>query len=75
MKVKLCRRCPYRPSDLAGHYDSEAALHVCARCDGDQVQLTSHYPRDLYRRRICLAARNGFAAGRGAVLSTTEAST
>src|SRR5712675_653445 len=51
MKVKLCSRCPYTPRDLAGHYDPEAAFHVCARCDGEQGMTTNHYPRQTYRRR------------------------
>jgi hypothetical protein len=42
MRVKLCARCPYTPRDLTGHYDPEAALHVCARCDGEQGVLTKH---------------------------------
>ena len=50
MKVKLCARCPYAPPDLAGHYDPEAALHVCAKCDGEHVKLTNHYPREAHRR-------------------------
>ena len=36
MRVKLCARCPYTPRDLAGHYDPEGVLHVCATCDGKQ---------------------------------------
>ena len=36
MKVKLCARCPYKPQTLDGHYDLEAALHLCARCDGEE---------------------------------------
>lgn len=42
MKVTLCTRCPYGPRDLADHYDPEAALHVCAKCDGEQRMLTNH---------------------------------
>ena len=48
MRVKLCRRCPYTPRDLADHYDPEAALHVCAKCDGEQAMLTNHYPREVH---------------------------
>jgi hypothetical protein len=58
MRVKLCKRCPYTPRDLAGHYDPEAALHACAKCDGEQGAPTQHYPRKAYRRRICSTAPN-----------------
>lgn len=46
MRVKLCARCPYTPRDLAHHYDPEAALHACAKCDNEL---------DLYepRRQKC----------------------
>jgi hypothetical protein len=50
MRVKLCARCPYQPRDLEDHCDPEAALHVCAKCDGEQVMLTNHDPRDAYVR-------------------------
>jgi hypothetical protein len=33
VQVKLCTQCPYSPRDLADHYDIDAALHLCARCD------------------------------------------
>ena len=36
MRVKLCARCPYSPRDLAHHYDPEAALHACAKCDNER---------------------------------------
>jgi hypothetical protein len=36
MRVKLCARCPYTPRDLALHYDPEAALYACAKCDNEQ---------------------------------------
>ena len=36
MRVKLCARCPYTPRDLAHHYDPEAALYACAKCDNQQ---------------------------------------
>jgi hypothetical protein len=45
MRVKLCARCPYTPRELAGHYDPEATLHVCAKCDGEQEVLTKRCPR------------------------------
>jgi DNA-binding NarL/FixJ family response regulator len=35
MRVKLCEKCPYTPVDLADHYEANAALHLCARCDSD----------------------------------------
>src|SRR5882757_5737943 len=60
MKVKLCARCPYTPRDLAGHYDPEAALHVCAKCDGEHGMLTNHYPRGAHRRRKCSTVHNLF---------------
>jgi hypothetical protein len=53
MRVKLCSRCPYTPRDLAGHYDPEGILHVCAKCDGRQEASTNHYPRKAYRRQQC----------------------
>jgi hypothetical protein len=36
MRVKLCARCPYTPRDLAHHYDPEAPLYACAKCDSEQ---------------------------------------
>jgi len=36
MRVKLCARCPYTPRDLAHHYDPEAALYACLKCDHEQ---------------------------------------
>jgi hypothetical protein len=60
MRVKLCARCPYGPRDLEDHYDPEAALHVCAKCDGEQAMLTNHHPRDAYRRRQCVTISNVF---------------
>ena len=33
MRVRVCNRCPYTPRDLAGHYDAEAVLYACAKCD------------------------------------------
>ena len=58
MRVKLCARCPYTPQDLAGHYDPEAALHACAKCDVEQAMLTNHYPREAHRRRKCATVPN-----------------
>jgi hypothetical protein len=58
MRAKLCSRCPYTPRDLAGHYDPEGALHVCARCDGEQEASTNCYPRKAPRRQQCAIAPN-----------------
>ena len=60
MRVKPCARCPYTPQDLTGHYDPDAALHVCAKCDGEQAMLTNHYPRETRRRRKCSTDLNIF---------------
>jgi hypothetical protein len=56
MKVKLCSRCPYTPRDLAGHFDPEGELHVCAKCDGEEEASTSFYPRKPHRRQRCVTA-------------------
>lgn len=53
MRVKLCARCPYEPRDLAGHYDPEAILHLCANCDGEQKAGSNEYPRKAARRQRC----------------------
>jgi hypothetical protein len=53
MRVKLCARCPYTQQDLAGHYDPEAILHLCAKCDGEQRASTNEYPRKTERRHKC----------------------
>jgi hypothetical protein len=72
MKVKLCARCPYKPRDLASHYDPEAAPHVCAKCDGEQGMPTNHYPREVYRRTKCATVPNIFGrAQRSAAPSVT----
>jgi hypothetical protein len=73
MRVKLCARCPYTPRDLAGHYDPEAVLHVCAKCDGEQGMSTNHYPRETYRRRKCATVPNIFGTTQpSGVPSVTE---
>jgi len=73
MRVKLCARCPYAPRGLAGHYDPEAALHVCAKCDSEQGVTTNHYPRETYRRRKCATIPNIFGTTqRSAAPSATE---
>jgi hypothetical protein len=74
MRVKPCERCPYTPQDLTGHYDPEAALHVCAKCDGEQAMLTNHYPREIRRRRKWTTANIFSIAQRSAVPSVTESS-
>jgi hypothetical protein len=75
MRVKLCTRCPYTPRDLAGHYDPEAALHVCAKCDGEQQASTNHYPRKAYRRQGCAIVPNVLATAQQSVVrSATEGS-
>jgi hypothetical protein len=60
MRVKLCSRCPYTPRDLAGHYDPEGVLHVCAKCDGEQAASTNYPPRKPHRRQPCVTAPNVF---------------
>ena len=73
MRVKLCARCPYTPRDLAGHYDPEGTLHVCARCDGQQEASTNHYPRGAHRRQKCATVPNIFATAQPSVArSVTE---
>ena len=73
MRVKLCARCPYTPQDLTGHYDPQAALHVCAKCDGEQGMLTNHYPREAHRRRKCATVPNIFGmAQQSGAPSVTE---
>jgi len=58
MRVKLCSRCPYAPRDLAGHYDPEAAIHVCAKCDAAEGASTYCDPRKADRRQQCETAPN-----------------
>jgi hypothetical protein len=53
MRVKLCARCPYTPRDLADHYDPAAALHACAKCDGEQRMLDQRDLGETHRRRKC----------------------
>jgi len=45
MRVKLCARCPYTPCDLAHHYDPEAALYACAKCDEEQYLCVTRWRR------------------------------
>jgi hypothetical protein len=73
MRVKLCAQCPYTPRDLAGHYDPEGTLHVCAKCDGQQEASTNHYPREAHRRQKCATVPNIFATAQPSVArSVTE---
>jgi hypothetical protein len=73
MRVKLCAQCPYTPRDLAGHYDPEGTLHVCAKCDGQQEASTNHYPREAHRRHKCATVPNIFATAQPSVArSVTE---
>jgi hypothetical protein len=58
MRVRLCSRCPYAPRDLAGHYDPEGVLHVCAKCDGERGASTNYYPRKVHRRQRCPTTTN-----------------
>lgn len=52
MRVKLCARCPYTPCDLEDHYDPDAALSLCAKCDGE------HHQRVIHRRGTCPTITN-----------------
>jgi hypothetical protein len=73
MRVKICARCPYRPRDLADHYDPKGVLHVCAKCDGEQEASTNHYPRKTYRRQKCATVLNILATAQPSVArSVTE---
>ena len=73
MKVKPCARCPYTPRDLEEHYDPEADLHACAKCDGSQAVITRHYPREAERRRKCSTVPNIFGMTQRSVApSVTE---
>src|ERR1700757_5214967 len=73
MRVKLCARCPYTPQDLSGHYDPEAALHACAKCDHQNAVVTKHYPREAERRRRCSTVPSIFGtAQRSAAPSVRE---
>jgi hypothetical protein len=75
MRVKPCSVCPYTPRDLAGHYDPEAVLHVCAKCDEKPGASTNYHPRKIHRRQQCETFPNnpGTAQPSGA-RSATESS-
>jgi hypothetical protein len=47
MRVRLCARCPYTPRDVTGHYDPEAVLYLCAKCDSEHEvsSATTHAKR------------------------------
>jgi hypothetical protein len=53
MRVKLCARCPYRPHDLADHYDPNADMHACAACDNQQQMRDQYELRASHRRPEC----------------------
>jgi hypothetical protein len=73
LESNSARGVSYMPQDLRGHYDSEAALHVRAKCGGEQAMLTNHYPRETRRRRKCTAVPSTFVmAQRSAVPSVME---
>jgi hypothetical protein len=74
MRVKLCARCPYTPRDLAGHYDPDGALHVCAQCDGQQEASTNHYPREAHRRQKCATVPSIFVTAQPSVARSVTAS-
>jgi hypothetical protein len=66
MRVKLCARCPYTPRDLASHYDPDAALHACAKCDDnydmcDRQALSPPSPKEATMRNDPQHCRNGAA--------------
>jgi hypothetical protein len=71
MRVRICPRCPYTPRDLAGHYDPEGVLHVCAKCDGEGAS-TNYDPRKAHRRQQCVTAPDilGMAQASGARFAT-----
>ena len=72
MRVRLCARCPYTPRDVAGHYDPEAVLYLCAKCDGDEAS-SDHYPRKAKRGSKCAIMPKIFVTARSSVArSATE---
>jgi hypothetical protein len=58
MRAKLCTRRPYPPQDLSGHYDPKAVLDLRAKCDGERVASTNHYPHQTHRRQECAIVFN-----------------
>jgi hypothetical protein len=73
VRVKRCARCPYVPSDLAGHYDANGELHVCAKCDSCPEASTNHYPRKTYRRQRCATTLNIFGTAQPNVARSVTA--
>jgi hypothetical protein len=75
VRVKRRARCPYTPRDLAGHYDPDGILHVCAKCDRQHRLNTNHYPRKVHRRQKCTTVLNIYGTVRPSVApSATEGS-
>jgi hypothetical protein len=73
MKVQLCSRCRHTLRVLAGHYDPGAALHLCARCDGEQAASANHHPRKSHRRQQCATVPSMHAMAQSIVArSATE---
>lgn len=67
MRVKLCARCPYTPRDLAHHYDPEAALYACAKCDNEQDLCVTQW-----RRKCSTVIDTSSAAQSNVALFATE---
>jgi hypothetical protein len=73
MRVRLCARCPYTPRDVTGHYDPEAVLYLCAKCDSEHEVSSDHYPRKAERTHTCTTVPNIFATAQSRVAgSATE---
>ena len=58
MRAELCTPRPHTPQDLSGHYDPKAVLYLRAKCDGEQVASSNHYPRKTHRRQECATVFN-----------------
>jgi hypothetical protein len=71
VQVKLCAQCPYSPCDLAGHYNIDAALHLCATCDAEHDASKTLRRRTCRTRTINATGRNG-QTGLHAVPSAME---
>jgi len=61
MRVRLCARCPYTPRDLAHHYDPEAALYACAKCDTERDECETKWRGTCSTRIITGEARQSVA--------------
>ena len=70
MRVKLCARCPYAPRDLADHYDPEATLHLCARCDVEYDLLKTQRGRTCPSTTIITPGITGTTELRAAPFAT-----